>query len=54
MLLNNLLYDGFNKKLISEFLSFKRHDIMNIAAYRQYNSRIPQRVTCCIKLDIEK
>ena len=37
----------FDKKHLPEFGDFHWHDIMRVAAYRQYNSRIPETALCC-------
>lgn len=37
----------FDKKHMPEFHDFRWHDIMKIAAYRQYNTRIPEMAPCC-------
>ena len=37
----------FDKKHLPEFGDFRWHDIMKIAAYRQFNSRIPESALCC-------
>lgn len=38
---------SFDKNLLHELASYAWHDIMRIAAYRQYNDRIPPEVECC-------
>lgn len=38
---------GFDKKHLPEFGDFHWHDIMKIAAYRQFNDRIPVTALCC-------
>ena len=38
---------SFDKRLLPELLSFRWFDIMRIAAYRQYNNKIPADVECC-------
>ena len=41
-------YNGsFDKKHLPEFRDFLWHDIMKIAAYKQYNDRIPDTMPCC-------
>ena len=37
----------FDKSHLPELGHYGWHDIMKIAAYRQYNSRIPAHVECC-------
>lgn len=38
---------SFDKSLLNELTSYKWFDIMRIAAYRQYNDKIPANVECC-------
>ena len=38
---------GFDKKCLSQLNSYHWHDIMRLAAYRQYNSAIPDTAQCC-------
>lgn len=38
---------SFDKNLLKELFSYKWFDIMRIAAYRQYNDKIPDNVECC-------
>lgn len=38
---------SFDKNLLPEFSKYHWYDIMRIAAYRQYNDRIPANVECC-------
>lgn len=38
---------SFDKNLLRELSSYKWFDIMRIAAYRQYNDKIPASVECC-------
>jgi hypothetical protein len=38
---------SFDKNLLKELASYKWFDIMRIAAYRQYNDKIPPSVECC-------
>lgn len=38
---------SFDKKHLPEFHDFLWHDIMKIAAYRQYNKWIPESAQCC-------
>ena len=38
---------AFDKKHLPELVDKPWHDIMKIAAYRQYNDRIPGTATCC-------
>ncbi len=41
-------YNGaFDKNLLKELASYRWYDIMKIAAYRQYNDKIPTSVECC-------
>ena len=41
-------YNGsFDKNLLSELASYRWFDIMKIAAYRQYNDKIPASIECC-------
>ena len=41
-------YNGsFDKKHLPELHDFLWHDIMKIAAYKQYNPRIPESAPCC-------
>ena len=37
----------FDKRHMPEFGDFRWHDIMKIAAYRQFNDRIPATALCC-------
>ena len=37
---------SFDKNLLRELISYKWFDIMRIAAYRQYNDKIPDNVEC--------
>lgn len=37
----------FDKKHMPEFMDFQWFDIMRVAAYRQYNTRIPGTAPCC-------
>ena len=37
---------AFDKKHLPEFQDFLWHDIMKVAAYRQYNERIPDEAPC--------
>ena len=37
----------FDQKHLKEFSEFQWCDIMRIAAYRQYNTRIPEYAECC-------
>lgn len=37
---------SFDKKHLSEYASYQWYDIMRLAAYRQYNSAIPDSVDC--------
>lgn len=38
---------SFDKNLLHELAAFSWFDIMRIAAYRQYNDKIPANVECC-------
>lgn len=38
---------SFDKNLLKELVSYRWFDIMRIAAYRQYNDKIPASVECC-------
>lgn len=38
---------SFDKNLLSELASYRWFDIMKIAAYRQYNDKIPASIECC-------
>ncbi len=38
---------SFDKNLLGELSSYMWFDIMRIAAYRQYNDKIPENVECC-------
>lgn len=38
---------SFDKNLLRELASYRWFDIMRIAAYRQYNDKIPDSVECC-------
>lgn len=38
---------SFDKNLLKELFSYNWFDIMRIAAYRQYNDKIPDNVECC-------
>lgn len=38
---------SFDKNLLKELDSYSWFDIMRIAAYRQYNDKIPANVECC-------
>lgn len=38
---------SFDKNLLKELSSYRWFDIMRIAAYRQYNDKIPASVECC-------
>ncbi len=38
---------SFDKNLLRELATYNWFDIMRIAAYRQYNERIPASVECC-------
>lgn len=38
---------AFDKKRLPELHGFDWHDIMRIAAYRQFNDRIPESAPCC-------
>ena len=38
---------SFDKKHLPEFCDYRWHDIMKIAAYRQFNDRIPETARCC-------
>ena len=41
-------YNGaFDKNLLNELASYRWFDIMKIAAYRQYNDKIPASIECC-------
>ena len=41
-------YNGsFDKNLLKELASYRWFDIMKIAAYRQYNDKIPASIECC-------
>ncbi len=41
-------YNGsFDKNLLKELASYRWFDIMRIAAYRQYNDKIPASAECC-------
>lgn len=37
----------FDRNHLPEFQSFRWHDIMRLAAYRQHNSKIPITADCC-------
>ena len=37
----------FDKRHMPEFGDYRWHDIMKIAAYRQFNDRIPETALCC-------
>ena len=37
----------FDKKHLPEFGDFRWHDIMKMAAYKQFNNRIPETAPCC-------
>ena len=37
---------SFDKNLLSELASYRWFDIMKIAAYRQYNDKIPASIEC--------
>ena len=37
----------FDQKHMPEFMDYQWFDIMRVAAYRQYNSFIPESVPCC-------
>lgn len=38
---------SFDKNLLKELTSYRWFDIMRVAAYRQYNDKIPASVECC-------
>ena len=38
---------SFDVRCLSELSSFKWHDIVRIAAYRQHNPAIPETTECC-------
>ena len=38
---------GFDKKCLPHLNSYRWYDIMRLAAYRQYNSSIPDTAQCC-------
>ena len=38
---------AFDKKHLPELCDYRWHDIMKIAAYRQFNDRIPVTALCC-------
>ena len=38
---------SFDKNHLPELLQYEWYDIMRIAAYRQYNNKIPKNVECC-------
>lgn len=38
---------SFDKNLLKELASYRWFDIMRVAAYRQYNDKIPASVECC-------
>lgn len=38
---------NFDKNLLKELTNYQWFDIMRIAAYRQYNDRIPANAECC-------
>lgn len=38
---------SFDKNLLKELASYRWFDIMRVAAYRQYNDKIPTSVECC-------
>ena len=38
---------AFDKKHLPELCDYRWHDIMKIAAYRQFNDRIPETARCC-------
>ncbi len=37
----------FDKRLLTEFVRYEWHDIMRLAAYKQYNKSIPDNADCC-------
>ena len=37
----------FDRKMLPELAGFPWHDIMRLAAYRQYNHKIPSTADCC-------
>ena len=39
--------EAFEKNLLNELASYRWFDIMKIAAYRQYNDKIPASIECC-------
>ena len=38
---------SFDKNLLKELTTYNWFDIMRIAAYKQYNEKIPASVECC-------
>lgn len=45
--MNFLKWLSFDKNLLNELESYRWFDIMKIAAYRQYNDKIPASIECC-------